>query len=114
MPVAALLGTGLIGASIGIGLRGLGWIVVGWDPDERAGDGAIRCGAVDRLAQSVEEAMAGADLVVLAGPPVTPLPKPTRSSDKVKSVVGVTLVEDVNRRERETPNRKHSFRYSAP
>jgi len=70
MPVAALLGTGLIGASIGIGLRGLGWIVVGWDPDEVAGDGAIRCGAVDRLAQSAEEALAGADLVVLAGPPV--------------------------------------------
>ena len=70
MPVAALLGTGLIGASIGIGLRGLGWVVVGWDPDEGAGRGAIRCGAVDRLAESVEDAMTGADLVVLAGPPV--------------------------------------------
>lgn len=70
MPTTALLGTGLIGASIGIGLRGLGWIVVGWDPDAEAAAGAIRCGAVDRLAQSVKEAMVGADLVVLAGPPV--------------------------------------------
>jgi prephenate dehydrogenase len=70
MPVAALLGTGLIGASIGIGLRSLGWTVVGWDPDEDAGTGAIRCGAVDRLASSVDEGMNGADLVVLAGPPV--------------------------------------------
>ncbi|MGZ5385632.1 MAG: prephenate dehydrogenase/arogenate dehydrogenase family protein, partial [Acidimicrobiia bacterium] len=70
MPVAALLGTGLIGASIGIGLRSLGWSVVGWDPDEGAGKGAVRCGAVDRLASSIDEAMTGADLVVLAGPPV--------------------------------------------
>lgn len=70
MPTAALLGTGLIGASVGIGLRGLGWTVIGWDPDEEAGAGAIRCGAVDRLAQSAEEAMADVDLVVLAGPPV--------------------------------------------
>ena len=70
MAVAALLGTGLIGASIGIGLRGLGWVVVGWDPDEGSAQGAVRCGAVDRLAQSVSEAMVGADLVVLAGPPL--------------------------------------------
>ena len=59
MPVAALLGTGLIGASIGIGLRSLGWTVAGWDPAEDAGTGAIRCGAVDRLAASVDEALNG-------------------------------------------------------
>ncbi len=41
MAVAALLGTGLIGASIGIGLRGLGWTVVGWDPDGASGQGAV-------------------------------------------------------------------------
>ena len=70
MAVAALLGTGLIGASIGIGLRGLGWTVVGWDPDGASGQGAVRCGAVHRLAESVEEALVGADLVVLAGPPI--------------------------------------------
>jgi prephenate dehydrogenase len=70
MANAALIGTGLIGASIGIGLRGLGWTVTGWDPDAEAGAGAIRCGAIDRLADSVEEALDSADLVVLAGPPV--------------------------------------------
>jgi prephenate dehydrogenase len=70
MPTAALLGTGLIGASMGIGLRGLGWIVIGWDPDANAGAGAIRCGAVDRLAESAEKAILDVDLVVLAGPPV--------------------------------------------
>jgi prephenate dehydrogenase len=91
MPVAALLGTGLIGASIGIGLRGLGWTVVGWDPDENAGEGAIRCGAVDRLARSPEEALAGADLVVLAGPPVA-IEEQLRSLDTdllVTDVAGV-------------------------
>jgi prephenate dehydrogenase len=67
---AAILGTGLIGASVGIGLRGLGWVVVGWDPDDEAAAGAIRCGAVDRMAATHEEALAEADLVVLAGPPL--------------------------------------------
>lgn len=70
MPVAAILGTGLIGASIGIGLRGLGWQVRGWDPDSEAAAGALRCGALDRLAGDVEAAINGADLVVLAGPPL--------------------------------------------
>ena len=70
MPVAAVLGTGLIGASIGIGLRGLGWVVVGWDPDETAAEGAVKCGAVDRLAVSFDEATIDADLLILAGPPV--------------------------------------------
>ena len=88
MPVAALLGTGLIGASIGIGLRSQGWIVVGWDPDEDAGKGAIRCGAVDRLAPSVDQAMTGADLVVLAGPPVA-------IEDQLRSLDTEVLITDV-------------------
>ncbi|CAN5299899.1 prephenate dehydrogenase [soil metagenome] len=69
MPTAALLGTGLIGASIGIGLRQLGWSVSGWDPDPGALEGAVRVGAIDRVAATREEAIEGADLVVLAGPP---------------------------------------------
>ena len=88
MAVAALLGTGLIGASIGIGLRGLGWVVVGWDPDAGAADGAMRCGAVDRLSNSAEEAIAGADLVVLAGPPVA-------IEDQLRTIDTGALVTDV-------------------
>jgi prephenate dehydrogenase len=70
MAIAAILGTGLIGASIGIGLRGLNWEVVGWDPDGAATEGALRCGAVDRVVSDQALALTGAVLVVLAGPPV--------------------------------------------
>jgi len=88
MPVAAVLGTGLIGASIGIGLRGLGWEVVGWDPDETASQGAVKCGAVDRLADSLETAMVDADLVVLAGPPIA-------IEEQLKTLKTESLVTDV-------------------
>jgi prephenate dehydrogenase len=88
MPVAAVLGTGLIGASIGIGLRGLGWEVVGWDPDETASQGAVKCGAVDRLADSLETAMVDADLVVLAGPPIV-------IEEQLKTLKTESLVTDV-------------------
>ncbi|MDP3983910.1 MAG: prephenate dehydrogenase/arogenate dehydrogenase family protein [Acidimicrobiia bacterium] len=67
---AALLGTGLIGSSIGIGLRGLGWTVVGWDPDPTALRGAGSVGAIDRTSVEEGAAVEGADLVVLAGPPL--------------------------------------------
>ncbi|HUO46204.1 MAG TPA: prephenate dehydrogenase/arogenate dehydrogenase family protein [Acidimicrobiia bacterium] len=66
---AALLGTGLIGSSVGIGLRALGWMVKGWDPDQAALEGAVAVGAVDQMAAHQEAALAEVDLVVLAGPP---------------------------------------------
>ncbi|MGQ0847615.1 MAG: prephenate dehydrogenase/arogenate dehydrogenase family protein [Actinomycetota bacterium] len=69
MSVAAVVGTGLIGASIGIGLRGLGWEVVGWDPSPEALAGATSCGGIDRVASSLQHAAADAGLVVMAGPP---------------------------------------------
>ncbi|HKX75409.1 MAG TPA: prephenate dehydrogenase/arogenate dehydrogenase family protein [Acidimicrobiia bacterium] len=66
---AAILGTGLMGSSIGIALRGMGWEVFGWDPATAALDGSRLVGALDRATGSEEEALAGADLVILAGPP---------------------------------------------
>ena len=69
MPSAAILGTGLIGASIGLGLRGNGWTVTGWDPAPDALEAASTRGAVDHAATSEAAAVAaGSDLVVLAGP----------------------------------------------
>ena len=65
---AAILGTGLIGASIGMALRPLGWTVAGWDPLASALEAARERGAVDLAARDVDEAIAGADLVFLAGP----------------------------------------------
>lgn len=66
--VAAILGTGLIGTSIGVALRGAGWNVVGWDPNQRHLDGAEAVGAFDHRAESERVAVVGADLIVLAGP----------------------------------------------
>jgi prephenate dehydrogenase len=68
MPAAAVLGTGLIGASVGIGLRASGWSVAGWDPSPDALATAARIGAVDRAAAGPGPAIGGADLVVLAAP----------------------------------------------
>lgn len=67
---AALFGTGLIGSSVGIGLRGLGWSVVGWDPSRLALAGATAVGAIEWEAPSEEAALEGVDLLVLAGPPL--------------------------------------------
>ncbi len=70
MPDASILGTGLIGASIGMGLRRQGWRVTGWDPDAGVLERARLGGAVDDAAATEAGALAGeVDLVVLAGPP---------------------------------------------
>jgi prephenate dehydrogenase len=64
----ALLGTGLIGGSVGLALRRLGTEVVGFDDDASRAARAKEAGAVDTLAASVAEAVAGADLAVVAVP----------------------------------------------
>ena len=65
---AAIIGTGLIGASIGMALRHEGWKVIGWDPEPDALALAQERGSVDDSAESSDQAVAGADLVFLAGP----------------------------------------------
>ena len=65
---AAVLGTGLIGASLGMALRQAGWTVAAWDPDPSALAGAARRGAVDHPCSILDDTVDGADLVVLAGP----------------------------------------------
>ena len=64
----ALLGTGLVGGSVGFALRRLGVEVVGYDDDAARAVRAKEAGAVDTLAASVAEAVAAADLVVVAVP----------------------------------------------
>ncbi len=67
MPQAAIIGTGLIGASIGLALREQGWATTGWDPSAEALAVASERGAVD-AADSIGTAIEGTDLVILAGP----------------------------------------------
>ena len=64
----AILGTGLIGGSIGLGARRASIEVVGYDTDPRSLDAALERGAITAAAASPEEAAAMADLVVLATP----------------------------------------------
>ncbi|MCP3995931.1 MAG: prephenate dehydrogenase/arogenate dehydrogenase family protein [bacterium] len=70
MPAVAIAGTGLIGASIGLGLRRAGWDVTGWDLDPATLATAHDMGAIDTAAESLASLVAAAgDLIVLAGPP---------------------------------------------
>ncbi len=66
----ALIGTGLIGGSLGIRLRErrLAGDVTGYDRDPAALKQAVERGAVDRAAASAVEAVQGAALVILAVP----------------------------------------------
>ncbi len=67
MERAAIIGTGLIGASIGLALGDQGWEVKGWDPTPEALALATERGAV-QVSGSPHDALIGADLVFLAGP----------------------------------------------
>ncbi len=71
LPRIAIVGTGLIGASIGLRLRGSTagrYEVVGLDVDRAQLKAAKRIGAIDREATSLEEGLEGAGLVIVATP----------------------------------------------
>ena len=68
----AIVGTGLIGASVGLAAkRAGGWTTVGFDADGEAVTVARERGAVDGTAASLEEAVADAELAVVATPVAT-------------------------------------------
>ena len=71
MPIERLtiVGTGLIGASVGLAAKRAGVAhVSGFDPDESALGVAVEKGAVDRAASSLADALADAELAVVAAP----------------------------------------------
>jgi prephenate dehydrogenase len=70
----AVLGTGLIGTSVGLAAKRAGvGSVAAFDPDERSLAVAAELGAVDAPAKTLDEALAGATLAVVAAP-VSQLP----------------------------------------
>lgn len=76
----AVLGVGLIGGSIGLAARRrLDAEVVGWGRSPERLRRAVELGAIDRAADSVADACAGADLVFCAGP-VAALPRQAREA----------------------------------
>lgn len=70
----AIVGVGLIGGSVGLAAHArvpeVGEII-GFDPAPGVADAAVRLGAIDRAAESIEAAVEGADIVVLASPVAT-------------------------------------------
>jgi prephenate dehydrogenase len=58
----------MIGTSVALAARAAGFHTTGWDPDERALSGAHARGALDATVASAEEALAAADIVVVAAP----------------------------------------------
>ena len=67
----AFLGFGLIGGSIAVALRGAGYggTMVAWTPLGSGPAEGLRRGLVDEAPSSSAEAINGAELIVLAGPP---------------------------------------------
>ena len=68
----AFLGFGLIASSIAAALRDAGSTATlsAWTPDGRGPDEGLRRGLLSAAAASLEAAVEGAELVVLAGPPL--------------------------------------------
>jgi prephenate dehydrogenase len=72
----AIVGTGLIGASIGLASKSAGVeMVVGFDQDPESLRVASERGALDEEAASVEEAVSGAELAFVATPVATLVPQ---------------------------------------
>lgn len=75
MPIEriAILGTGLIGASVGLALRANGYTgqIIGWDPNPAEQAEALRSGAIDTLADDGISAAKSSQITLLAGPVFT-------------------------------------------
>ena len=66
--VVAIIGTGLIGASLGLAARSAGRRVRGYDLDPNKAARALLLGALDEPAPTVADAVAGAAIVIVATP----------------------------------------------
>ncbi len=96
----SILGTGLLGTSIGLALRASGFkgSIVGWNRSSEGGQAALRMGAVDALATDPIEAACEADVTVLAVPIYATLDLMERLSsrlgaDRLVSDVGSTKLK---------------------
>lgn len=65
MPRLGIIGTGLIGASIGLAAHARGWEVLGYDRDPAAASGALVGDAIDRVAER-DEIYAACSVVAIA------------------------------------------------
>ena len=86
----AVIGTGLMGASVALAARARGDEVVGWDPDPDALAAAVARGAVD-AADSLDAALADTQLAVVA----TPIAQLEATVAAVLAAAGDATVTDV-------------------
>lgn len=95
----AILGTGLIGASVGLALRAHGFSgeIAGWDPDIAELELAKTRGAIDLAAADPVAAAKSSNLVLLCGPVFTILEWLDRLSPELKPGQLVTDVGSVKR-----------------
>jgi prephenate dehydrogenase len=99
MPIQriTILGTGLIGASVGLALRGYGFVgeITGWDPNPTELATALERGAIHRAVSDGLTAAAETELVLLCGPVLTILDWLDRLAPVLKSGQLVTDVGSV-------------------
>jgi prephenate dehydrogenase len=70
MPLAGVIGTGLVGGSIAAGLTDAGWDVLGYDADPDSIEVALERGLIGVAVDSIEAILATSpDIVVVAAPP---------------------------------------------
>ncbi len=96
----SILGTGLLGTSVGLALRASGFkgSIIGWNRSSEGGQTAVRMGAVDALATDPIQAACEADVTVLAVPIYATLDLMERLSlrlgaDRLVSDVGSTKLK---------------------
>jgi prephenate dehydrogenase len=99
------LGLGLVGGSIARALASRSWMAAGdpaprriaWSPSGRGPTRALADGVIDGVARSPAEAMHGAELVVIAAPPLETVGLVERlATDLAGSLAGGALVTDVS------------------
>ena len=89
-----LIGCGLMGGSFAFALRQAGLVrhVVGYSPSPRTRERALELGVIDHAASTLEQAVAGSDLVLLA----VPVAATEASLAAIRPVLGATaLLMDV-------------------
>jgi prephenate dehydrogenase len=94
----AILGLGLIGGSVARAVRAsdpAGPEIVGWSPTGGGPREAAAAGIIDRPAADVRSAVDGADLVLLAGPPLACLALVDELGGPLRAALGDALVTDV-------------------
>src|SRR5437764_1533320 len=85
----AVIGTGLMGASVALAARRRGDAVVGWDPDPGVLARAVEREAVE-AAPGLPEATQGAELVVVAAP-IAQLPQTVKAA--LDASAGATVTD---------------------